>query len=427
MLDNLPEDATILVKNTGTMPMRCGDYVLHPGSPVPVTLTFLAMYGATPGLEFDFSSLADRMRSRTDDGRPYFDFWSPLSMVDGYGRHAIDIWKGLHALGAEAVLRSSGGRFLHRAYMPDAILAEHRMNMVRPPAKVGVAFTVPYDPKLIGHQSPVKIALTQFETDTVPERHVERVNQCDHLIVTSSFQPKIWKRCGCKVPISVMTPGIDTDFFAYAERPAHPTFNVLLLGALSPRKNADGALRIFQEASEGNPDWRLTIKSRGELAKDVRQLAARDRRIEVVFRDAAPGEVLDLYHAHDCLLWPSRGEGVGLPPLEAMSTGMEVVASFNSGMMDYLTEKNSYSVKASHKVPAGGPGLTWDVDYIKEFGEVGSFWEPDFGHAVKQLRKCFNNWLAGKGKGRAAAEYVRSSHTLRHQAASVLRVVEEYL
>src|SRR5262249_3043826 len=105
---------------------------------------------------------------------------------------------------------------------------------------------------------------TQFETDHVPDFHVRSVNRLDHLIVTSHFQPEVWRRSGARrdLPISVLTPGVDTDFFAFRERLPGPQFRVLILGALTARKDPITAVRAFQEASRGDDSWRLTIKTR---------------------------------------------------------------------------------------------------------------------------------------------------------------------
>src|SRR5258708_17395390 len=129
-------------------------------------------------------------------------------------------------------------------------------------ATVGVAFTLGYDEAIWNHDSLIKIALTQFETNRFPSFQVDYINKCDHLIVTSSFQLPVAKDSGVKIPVSVMTPGIDTETFT--ERPARDDgqFRVLILGGLTGRKNPQGAIRIFQQASQADPTWLLTIKNR---------------------------------------------------------------------------------------------------------------------------------------------------------------------
>lgn len=418
-------ETSVTVTNTAPYPKRCGNQTLPPGVPVIVPISFLTEYGYDREIVVDYSEISDTLRSRTEDGRPYFDFHCPLSVVDGYGRHALDIWRGLKMIGVETTLRNPG-YFVDRQFLPDAIRNEVITSARKPPSLVGVAMTVPYDPGLHQHESLKKIAITQFETDHFPEYHVTQVNKCDHLIVTSHFQPPMMRTSGVTIPINVLTPGIDTEYFAYRKRKRDGLFKVLMLGALTPRKNPWGGLQMFEDASMNDGTWRLTFKSRPAAGFDeVAQYARRDKRVNIIIGDSSPDEIRDLYYSHDCLIWPSKGEGCGLPPLEAMSTGMEVVLSNNSGMMDYVGTW-CFPIKMRGMESAAGPNL-FDEKYIRAYGDVGNWWLPDEKDAIKQLRRCFEEWEKGNGRGKDASMYVAANHTLEKQAKSVLAIVERYL
>jgi len=408
-------------------------------------MEFLEAYGGARGLTFDFSGVQDMLRTHDERGRLTFDFHCPLSALDGYGRHALTIWRGLQEIGAAPVLRDVEWR--DALHLPSHVLAEAQANGPRLPTRIGVVMTVPYDRHLISHSSVWKVGITQFETDHVPSFHVHQVNRLDHLILTSHFQPAVWRRSGVRkdLPISVLTPGVDTEFYAYRERPARDRFRCLILGALTARKDPIGAVKAFQEASDGDPGWNLTIKTRradgilllldalgvrhprGELPGYPWSGAAPvDSRVELVLCDDSPDIVRQRYWDHDCFLWPSKGEGCGLPPLEAMATGMEVVMSNNSGMADYAFPEHCWPVGTSAMEPADVPG-GFSRQYVDTYGPVGQWWVPDFGQVVRQLRRCHDAWARGRGKGQRAAAYVRAHHTLAHQARSVQEVVERYV
>lgn len=415
----------IPAKNIGTIAKRCGPYLLPPNVPVMVPESFLAEFGYDNMIEFDFSQYQHMMESRTQDGRLTLDFWCPLSMVDGYGRHALDIYKGMKQLGAEVLLRDVG--WVQQVYLNPMIRAESVASHAKPPRKVGICMSVPYDPHLNSHQSLTKIVITQFETDRFPERHVENVNRCDHLIVTTKWQPEMMRRSGVTIPISVLTPGVDTDLF-FPKRPERDgVFKCLMLGALTGRKNPLGAIEMFENASQNQTDWKLLIKTRkAEGLDDVKRVASRDPRIEIVEGDTPPEWIPQVYQQHDCLIWPSKGEGVGLPPLEALACGMEVVCSHNTGMMDFIDEEWAWPINKHTKESASIPGIGFSKQYVETYGDVGNWWSPDLKEGARQLRRAYEAWSTGKGKGDRAAEYVRAKHTLRHQAGSVLQVVEKY-
>lgn len=425
MIAGINGEDLVPVRNRGRAPKQCGGVTLAPGGDwqmVPVT--FMHSYGWDKDLVFDFANFQNRMLTRID-GRFTFDWWCPISMIDGYGRHALAIYRGFKMLGCEPVLRDVD--WIDKVFITPEIEAARYQGMYKVPNKIGCVMSLPYDDHIYNHQSVSKIVVTQFETNHIPEKHIAKVNNCHHLIVTSKYQVKIWKDSGATIPISVMTPGVDTDFFAYRERAYDGKFKILLLGAITGRKNPVGAIRIFQMASNGDPNWRLTIKTRKtDAVKQIEEIASADPRIEVVVGDSHPDSVLQYYYNNNVLLWPSKGEGVGLPPLEMLSTGGELVCSDNSGMSDFVDDNHCYSIRTAHMEPADLPGQGFSKEYTQTFGAVGQWWVPDENHAVNQLRKCFDNWRDGKGKGLKGAEYVRKNHTLQNQSTSILKVLLKY-
>ncbi len=426
----LDQERAVAVVNQGVSAQRCGDITLVPGQSRMVPISFVAAFAHVRDLKFDFNAMSDMLASRTEDGRPLFDLYGPLSVVDGFGRHYLDLYRGLRDLGAEVHLRATEKFIVQEAYLERDLIVETQVNRTRFPSKVAVSFTLPYDEVIWKNGSIIKIVLSQFETTRMPDFHVKYINRCDHMIVTSSYQTEVVRRSGVRVPVDVMTPGIDTDFFSVRPERDDSEFRVLILGGLTGRKNPLGAIQIFQQASQGDPSWRLTIKSRNaEGINEVRRIAEADSRIQVVVQDSHPNRVRDYYHSHDALLWPSKGEGVGLPPLEALSCGLEVVCSANSGMLDFIDEKWAWPIRTERMESAGWPGNLhgFDRTYVETYGDVGEWWVVSLEHGAQQLRRAHEAWKRGRGKGLLGAAYVRREHTLRQQAQSVLNVVEPYL
>jgi glycosyltransferase involved in cell wall biosynthesis len=106
---------------------------------------------------------------------------------------------------------------------------------------------------------------------------------------------------------------------------------VLCVGTLEPRKNLATVLRVFRRVSAAVPDAELVlVGGRGwrnhafetELGSD--EGAARRLRVAGFVSDE---RLVDLYAGAGCFLFPSLGEGFGLPPLEAMACGAPVVIS----------------------------------------------------------------------------------------------------
>ncbi len=102
---------------------------------------------------------------------------------------------------------------------------------------------------------------------------------------------------------------------------------ILHVGTNLPYKNREGVLRVFAGASK---DANLQLVIAGEplsqsLTALAHELQIEDRIVQLVKPDFAMIEAL--YHGAVCLLFPSRYEGFGWPPIEAQACGCPVVAS----------------------------------------------------------------------------------------------------
>jgi glycosyltransferase involved in cell wall biosynthesis len=105
---------------------------------------------------------------------------------------------------------------------------------------------------------------------------------------------------------------------------------LLAVGTLQPRKNLETALRAFEQLVADGLEHRLTIAG-GRGWRDATLLeriaaspaAARIDRVGHI----TDAELLTLYRSAACLLYPSRAEGFGFPPLEAMACGTPAVAA----------------------------------------------------------------------------------------------------
>jgi len=117
---------------------------------------------------------------------------------------------------------------------------------------------------------------------------------------------------------------------------------LLAVGVLQPRKNLALLLEAFTRLKSGPhpPPHRLIIAGkRGWLDETDAQIAALPE--EVARQIVLAGYVADadlplLYGGAEALCYPSRYEGFGLPPLEAMACGCPVLCSRSSSLPEVV-------------------------------------------------------------------------------------------
>jgi glycosyltransferase involved in cell wall biosynthesis len=210
-------------------------------------------------------------------------------------------------------------------------------------AKISVHLCHPVDFKPVYGKK--NILFTMYESSPVPEIFREYFLKADGILVPTNFVFDLFRQYKPKSKnMFVSRLGFDDDLYSYVERSWQPfePFHFLWIGAPNARKGWPYAMSAFAHLFGDQPWAFLTMKTSSETG---------DGR--VVFRDNItfdsrryddPSMLFELYSKAHCFLAPSLGEGFGLTPLEAMSTGLPVIATWYGGLLDFCKTENSWLV-----------------------------------------------------------------------------------
>ena len=112
---------------------------------------------------------------------------------------------------------------------------------------------------------------------------------------------------------------------------------ILSVGDLQPRKNHIGLIQAFDGLIQTYPQIRHKLVLAGKdtwFSPQIREVARKSRVADrIVFTGFVEDEdLLRLYNACDCFVFPSFYEGFGIPILEAMACGRAVACANTSSM-----------------------------------------------------------------------------------------------
>lgn len=182
------------------------------------------------------------------------------------------------------------------------------------------------------------------------------------------------------VPVIVIPNGVDTDFFApepFGRAKPREAVRFLFVGRLRPQKNLPAIFKAMADVTRENDlDCRLDIVGDGPQ-RDKLQRVAKD--YGVVERVSWHGwldkeGVRRLYRQSDCFLNPSLYEGMPNTVLEAMASGLPVIASDIGGNNALVQDGHTgilFNLAAPAALAAAMAKITRDPELRRRMGARG--------------------------------------------------------
>jgi glycosyltransferase involved in cell wall biosynthesis len=297
---------------------------------------------------------------------------------------------GTHARGFTSALESR--HRVHRVDISEGAVAPASASPLDPDAVIVMA---PPNYSIIRRLAPV-VFYSVWETDRLPLPYCRNLDFADQIWTPTRWGASVLANSGVNaLKIRTVPEGVDAAIFrpGPSRDGAHRTFEFLFVGKWEERKGIQILLSAFTSEFQPSEPVRLTLhcghdRILGFSVDDLvsQQLAGSHTvsRIRISPR-LDQTDLTSLMQAADAFVLPTRGEGWGLPILEAMACGLPVIVTNHGGHLEFCNERNAHLINVKSMVEARDP------HFFPPPIDWGCWAEPDIRHLQQIMRSVVSD------------------------------------
>jgi glycosyltransferase involved in cell wall biosynthesis len=273
------------------------------------------------------------------------------------------------------------------------------------------------------------VHIQPWEFGPLPKDWIEPLrDRVDEIWLPSKYLQKVYFESGIpQEKMHVIPWGIDPEVLhPHAPPLILPAkgFRFLFVGGTIHRKGIDLVLAAYLSEFRPDEDVSLVVKDMGTSSfyadshhrDQLLQAASDSSNPHILYSEKylTDGQMASLYTACNCLVAPYRGEGFGLPILEAMACGVVPIIPRGGPSDDYATE--SAAIFLQSRVVE---------DIVKEeLSGKPTYLEVDALDLRKAMRRAFDDRAALNRMGESASAHIHRNYSWSKTVAAMTSRIE---
>ena len=249
-----------------------------------------------------------------------------------------------------------------------------------------------------------KYCYTLFETDRIPQNWMVDLLAMTKVFTFSKFIGDRWIKNGFPASkLKILSFGLDKLKFENA-KPMKvlnaKDFIFLTNGDYTERKNFEALIQAYVEEFSNQENITLIIKAHYKgfgrrhknmlkeiIQKEIKKYNKKDIPQILFCGDKVAEDCMPaFYKGGNCFVLPTHGEGLGLPFIEAMYSGIPCIATRWGSQLDYMDDENSFLV-------GGKEQCINSIGYITQCPHALNhrWFEVDIEDLKRTMRSAFEN------------------------------------